>query len=90
VLRIDREVAAPGGRVRLPQLFAYYFVGKDVIVATHWERIGRDAWDRVAHGRSDRWAYVVVQTGSSDGEDAALGRIQTILDGTLPAFQKGG
>ncbi|HEY5079979.1 MAG TPA: hypothetical protein VII43_09030, partial [Opitutaceae bacterium] len=59
-------------------------------VATHWERISRDAWDRVARGRSDRWAYVVVQTGDSDGEPAALARIQAILDGTLPVFQKHG
>jgi hypothetical protein len=50
----------PRGRVVVPQLFAYYFVGGDRVVATHWERISRDAWDRVALGRSDRWAYVVV------------------------------
>jgi hypothetical protein len=90
VLRVEREVLAPGGRVVVPQLFAYYFVGGDVIVSTHWERIGRDALDRVLHGTSDRWAYVVVQTGDSDGETAALARIQTILDGTLPVFQKHG
>jgi exosortase len=87
VLRIDKEVSTPAGRARVPQLFAYYFVGRDIVVATQWERIARDAWDRVRHGRSDRWAYVVVQTGSSDGEAAALRRIQAILDGALPAFQ---
>jgi hypothetical protein len=80
----------PKGRVKVPQLFAYYFVGSGTVVATHWQRIAMDAWNRVVHGRSDRWAYVVVQTGDSDGEAAALGRIQTILDGTLPVFQKQG
>ena len=90
VLRIEREISTPSGRVRVPQLFAYYFVGKGIVVATHWERITRDAWDRVMHGRSDRWAYVVVQTGSSDGEAAALRRIQTILAATLPVFQMHG
>ncbi len=90
VLRVEREISAPGGKVVVPQLFAYYFVGADVVVSTHWERIGRDAADRVLRGRSDRWAYVVVQTGDSDGEAAALGRIQAILDGTLRVFQKHG
>jgi len=90
VLRVEREALTPKGRVSVPQLFAYYFVGGDSIVATHWERIALDAWNRVVHGRSDRWAYVVVQTGDADGETAALDRIQTILDGTLPVFQKHG
>ncbi len=90
VLRVEKEAVTPNGRVKVPQLFAYYFVGGDSVVATHWKRIALDAWNRVAHGRSDRWAYVVVQTGDSDGEAAALGRIQAILDGTLPVFQKQG
>ncbi len=90
VLRVEKEVMAPGGPLVVPQLFAYYFVGGEVVVSTHWERIARDAADRVLHGTSDRWAYVVVQTGDSDGEAAALERIQTILDKTLPAFQRHG
>jgi exosortase len=90
VLRVEKEVMTPRGKVAVPQLFAYYFVGGDIVVATHWDRIARDAWDRVTRGRSDRWAYVVVQTGDSDGEVAALRRIQTILNGTLPVFQKHG
>jgi exosortase len=90
VLKVEKEVVTPRGRAKVPQLVAYYFVGGDFIVATHWERIMRDAWNRVVHGRADRWAYVLIQTGDSDGEAAALARIQTILDGTLPAFQKGG
>ena len=87
VLRVEKQSMTPKGKVVVPQLFAYYFVGGDRVVATHWERISRDAWDRVARGRSDRWAYVVVQTGDSDGESAALARIQAILDGTLPSVQ---
>ena len=90
VLRVEKNVANARGRVPVSQLFAYYFVGGDDVVATHWDRISRDAWDRVARGRADRWAYVVIQTGSSDGESAALERIQTILDGTLRVFQKHG
>jgi exosortase len=88
VLRVQKEVMTPNGRQKVPQLVAYYFVAGDFIVATHWERIVRDAWNRVLHGRADRWAYVLIQTGSSDGEALALARIQTVLDGTLPVFQK--
>jgi len=31
---------------------------------------------------------VVVQTNALDGEAAALARLQTVLDQTLPAFQR--
>ncbi len=71
-----------------PQLVAYWFVNADDIVATHGERFVRDAWNRVAHARVDRWAYVLMQTDASDGEAAALARMQAVLDGTLPAFQR--
>jgi exosortase len=90
VLRVEKEIATRKGSVMIPQLVAYYFVGDDTVVASHWDRIATDAWNRVAHGRADRWAYVLIQTGASDGEDAALRRIQTVLDGTLKVFQKPG
>jgi exosortase len=87
VLKVEKEVLTPTGRRRVPQLVAYYFVGGNFIVATHWERLVRDAWNRILHGRADRWAYVLVQTGDADGDEAGLKRIQTILDATLPSFQ---
>jgi exosortase len=90
VLRVQSDVMTENGRVKVPDLVAYYFVGGDLIVASHWERMVRDAWNRVIHGRSDRWAYVLILTEESDGEAAALARIQTILDGTLPVFQNPG
>jgi exosortase len=88
VLRVEKAFPTPRGRVVVSQLVAYYFVGGDSVVASHWDRIATDAWNRVAHGRADRWAYVLIQTGASDGETAALRRIQTVLDGTLGVFQK--
>jgi len=94
VLRVQREVATPaaagqpGGHVVVSQLVAYWFVGGDEVVATHWQRLARDAWNRVVHARADRWAYVLVQTDARDGEAAALARIQRILDETLPVFQR--
>jgi exosortase len=87
VLRVEKEIATPKGRVRVPQIVAYYFLGDGIIVASNWERIVHDAWNRVAHGRADRWAYVLLQTGDSDGDAAALARIQEILNDTLPHFE---
>ncbi len=88
VLRIDREVAGPTGEARtVPALLAYWFVGADRTVATHWERQLHTSLDRLRHLQAHRWAYVVVQTHALDGEEAALARMQEVLDGTLPVFQ---
>jgi len=90
VLQVEKEVMTSRGKKALPQLVVYYFLNGDSIVATNWERILHDAWNRLIHGRVDRWAYVLVQTDDQDGNAAALGRIQAILDATIPAFQKHG
>ena len=91
VLRLRREVATPAAagkpRKAAAELVAYWFVGGDTVVATHWQRLARDAWNRVVHARADRWAYVLVQTDASDGEAAALARMQAVLNETLPVFQ---
>jgi EpsI family protein len=86
LLHIRREVSTPRGRMVVPQIVAYWFVNRDRVVATHWERFVRDAWDRL-HLRNDRWAYVLLQADASKGEDVALARMQEVLDRTLPVFQ---
>ena len=86
VLQVQREVRTPRGTLTVPQLVVYWFIGGDTVVASHWERLAVDAWNRVAHARADRWAYVLMQTDASDGEAAALGRMQAVLNQTLPAF----
>ena len=86
ILHVQREVQAPRGPVVVPQLVAYWFVGGDRVVATPWQRLALDAWNRVAHARADRWAYVLMQTDARDGEAAALARMQAVLDQTLPVF----
>jgi EpsI family protein len=86
VLRLERS-GVNGGKPA-PALLAYWFVSSDAVVATHWERMLLGAWARLRHGRADRWAYVLAQTGSEDGEAMALARMQVLLAGTLPAFQK--
>ncbi len=79
LLRIEREaVGADGTRVRVPAFFVYWFAGSDVVVATHRGMLLRGAMDRLRNGRADRWAYVVAQTLSVDGEEAAWGRIEEV------------
>lgn len=88
LLRVRREVQTPQGKRVVPQVVAYWFVGGDRVVASHWQRVLLDAWNRVAHARTDRWAYVLMQTDAVDGETQALARMQSVLDATLPAFAK--
>jgi EpsI family protein len=89
VLRIEREVTTRRGeKVKVPALFAYWFVGADKIVASSTERVIYSSFDRLRHMQTHRWAYVVAQTLAADGEEAALARLQDVLNGTLPAFQE--
>ncbi len=89
VLRIEREITTRDGKkVKIPGLFAYWFVGADKIVPTNTGRIFYSSVDRLRHLEAHRWAYVLAQTTAIDGEEAALARIQSVLDGTLPAFQE--
>lgn len=89
VLRVEREfTTARGQKVKVPALFAYWFVGADKIVATNAQRIALSSFDRIRHLEAHRWAYVAVQTFAGDGEAAALARMQSVLDGTLPVFQE--
>jgi exosortase len=88
VLKVHRELAGPGGARRLvPELVAYWFVGDGRIVHSQFEMMFCDAWDRIFLGRATRWAYILLQTGADDGEDAGLARIQSVLSATLPSFQ---
>ncbi len=88
VLQIQREVASPRGTIKVPQLAVYWFVDSETVVASHWERLARDAWNRLTRARADRWAYVLLQTDAGDGATAALQRMQQVLDATLPTFQR--
>jgi len=87
VLHLRRERAGGRGRDSVPALAVYWFVGGDRIVPSQGARMFLDAWNRVIHGRADRWAYVLLLTGAGDGEEAALARIQSILNAALPSIQ---
>jgi EpsI family protein len=86
VLQIEHAAGRDGKRHAA--LLAYWFVSSNRVAATYWERMAWGAWDRLRHGRADRWAYVLLQADAADGEAAALARMQEVLDGTLPAFLK--
>jgi hypothetical protein len=81
------ELTEPATNRKVSALVAYWFVSSDAVVASHWDRFFHDAWNRVRHGRADRWAYVLVQADAAEGEAAALQRIQTVLDGVVQTFQ---
>ncbi|HMD61913.1 MAG TPA: exosortase/archaeosortase family protein [Opitutaceae bacterium] len=87
VLHVRRGLAGPRGRESVPGLAVYWFAGGDRIVASQGQRMLFDAWNRISHGRADRWAYVLLLTGAEDGEGAGLARIQSVLDSALPSFQ---
>ncbi|MFZ4774606.1 MAG: exosortase-associated EpsI family protein [Terrimicrobiaceae bacterium] len=67
-LVISRPVEVqPGVRKELTSLFLYWFVGKDITTPRHWYRILHTDWDRVVHGVSHRWAYVIVSAPVLEG-----------------------
>jgi hypothetical protein len=83
VLNVHKEVTIGGVRRSVPNVFAYWFVGDDRVVATQVRRVLFDAWIRISRGRAPRWAYIFLQTGSEQGVE----RMQAILDLALPAFE---
>lgn len=86
LLHVKREFTGPRGRETVPQLVAYFFVGADGLVGGHAGMVWRDVWNRVRHGRADRWAYVLLQTDARDGEAAARARLGTVLGGVWPVL----
>lgn len=72
LLRLRRDVVTPdGAKVPVPALFAYWFVGRDQVVATTFERMWQTALNRLRF-QPDRWAYVVVQAVVLPGETEAV------------------
>jgi len=68
MLVIGRPVEIqPGVRKELTSLFLYWFVGKDITTPHHWYRILHTDWDRVVHGVSHRWAYIIVSSPVLEG-----------------------
>lgn len=81
LLKLRRDVVTPdGAKVPVPALFAYWFVGRDQVVATTFERMWHTVLNRLRL-QPDRWAYVVVQTAvlSNESERDAKNRMRSVL-----------
>ncbi|GAB5560626.1 MAG: hypothetical protein SynsKO_22730 [Synoicihabitans sp.] len=81
LLDLRREAVTPRGeRVEVTSLFAYWFVGRDEVVRSTWERMAHTALNRLRL-RPDRWAYVVVQTTVLPGEteENTLARMTSVI-----------
>ena len=52
--------------------YAYWFIGKGRLCATHVQRMFWMAYDRIVHGVNHRWAYVAVTGPRDPGSDAHL------------------
>ena len=57
--------------------YAYWFIGKGRLCATHVQRMFWMAYDRIAHGVNHRWAFVAV-TGERDPSSDAY--LQVVAD----------
>jgi EpsI family protein len=54
-------------------VFLYWFVGKDRITASHWQRIYWTSKDRVLHNTNHRWAYILIHVPVRDDADGSEG-----------------
>jgi exosortase len=77
---LEVEHAAIGGGKVQRGLVAYWYVGPQGVEPDNFERLLKDIQGRLA-GRSDRWAYVLMQTEMPTGKDEALARMASLLEG---------
>ncbi len=88
VLRIERSQKNDDGEEKpIEGLFAYWFVGGDSVAATNAERMATMIKDRLFRLTNHRWAYIVAQTLSPDGEEAGLQRLEEVIAQVVPRFQ---
>jgi hypothetical protein len=62
---------ADGERKMYYGYYAYWFVGQNRETPNHYMRMLWLAWDRVAHSRSHKWAYIAVAGDRGDGKSEA-------------------
>jgi hypothetical protein len=87
------ESSAPGnpktgGGKTKKLLYLYWFVGSDVVTPYKNTMTFRESFDRIAYGKSHRWAYVALYTVVPPGEEASTLRLMRIfLESAVPQFQ---
>ncbi len=79
-LKIQRTEVLPNGEQRVMRaIFAYTFIGPTAVTPSHAEMVWKSSWDRLIHLRSDRWAYVVLQTWDDAGAEEISQRISEVF-----------
>jgi hypothetical protein len=69
-------------------IYLYWFVGKDVLTPFKNTMTFRESWDRIAYGKSHRWAYVTLAATTRPGDEKATLRLMEIfLESAVPSFQ---
>lgn len=61
VIQASRILRTAEGDVPYSSYYAYWFVGQDHETPHHLSRMTWLAWNRVAHNKASRWAYIAVQ-----------------------------
>lgn len=93
LLRVSRPLElANGETIVIPSLFMYFFIGKDILTASHFERVFLTSWDRVIHSVNHRWAYVSVSSAitktfrpySGKNEEETLAMLKAFIAEVAP------
>jgi hypothetical protein len=67
LLRVVRPLElATGDKIAIPSLYMYFFVGKNSLTASHFERVFMTSWDRIVRSLNHRWAYVSISSTVSE------------------------
>lgn len=65
VARMNATSTMTSGGAQANAVFVYWFVGKNRMTSSHWQRIWWTTEDRVLHNRNHRWAYFLISVISS-------------------------
>jgi len=70
--RLERQLPTEDGtprRIAINCVTYYWFVGHDMLTASHYTRTFKDITDRLFKGSNQRWAYVTVSAFFPDPEE---------------------
>ncbi len=77
-----------GGGKPQKLLYLYWFVGKDIMTPYKNTMTFRESWDRIAYGKSHRWAYVTLAAVVQPGDEGdTLKLMKIFLESAVPKFQ---
>jgi EpsI family protein len=98
VMRMNgtHPVRLPDGRMaQTRSVFIYWFVGKNRLTASHWQRIYWTAKDRILRNTNHRWAYILIRVpirndtaegGTAASEDEAMKIVASFVQDMYPTL----